>query len=344
MLGQFRQVETPPTEPKPPHAPGDTFSREALGHLPTARSFLEQYLPPDLARQIDWNTLRRDPESYLDTLLRDKYADLVFQVTLSGQEVSICVLLEIKTKPDHWACLYLLEVMIRIWRRQASDQEHGHRRLTPILPMILHQGPKGWNYSSRFQDYFEWPAGSGEAAARYGVSFEHVLVDLSRVPFEAIKGNARLRLILSVLKMVRENRVQGEIERLIRLLFEVEQSEDMARFLQVLAEYLIQSEEPITASTIERLAASFPEDGRAKLMTIAEQLKAFGREEGREEGLAKGREEGERRGMVMGQIVNCREILGMSALQKNHFERAELEALERELRELKEAVARMLRP
>jgi predicted transposase YdaD len=193
--------------------PADAFFKETFSHLDAAKSFFENYLPSPLASQIDWSSLQREPESYLDANLRSMFADLLFSVKCGSSTGYFYLLLEHKSTPEYWTAFQLLEMMVRIWRKHLDNSGYARGKLPAIVPIVLHQGPKGWNLPVAFSGYIDGPEDG--VLRPYGVEFEHVLVDLSRVPWQEIQGEARLKMAMAVMKAIRENRVMDVLAPLL---------------------------------------------------------------------------------------------------------------------------------
>jgi predicted transposase/invertase (TIGR01784 family) len=325
-------------------APADAFFKETFSHVDAARSFFENYLPPALARQTDWNSLAREPESFLDANLRAKFADLLFSARVGGASAFFYVLLEHKSTPEYWTAFQILELIVRIWRKHLDNSKYARRKLPMIIPVVLHQGPKGWNHPTAFSDYIDFPAEGRAELSRFLVGFEHLIIDLSRLPWEEIKGEAQLRLAMVLMKAVRENRVFELLPKVLPLLAELGSSETMLHFLQALARYLMETEEHVSVSTIRALAANLPtETSISQIMTLAEFIREEGRNEGRNEGRTEGRQEGQQEGILIGQIITCREILGHSSIPAGELRLFTREELERMLRDLKAEVSERLK-
>jgi predicted transposase/invertase (TIGR01784 family) len=307
--------------------PGDAFFKETFSHFESSRNFLQQHLPPR-AQNSDWSFLRREPESFLDANLRSRFADMLFSCRLSGKPVFYYVLLEHKTVPEYWTMFYLLELILRIWRKHLDNTRYAQGKLPMIFPIVLHQGPKGWTPSVHFADYLDWPEDGREGLEKFNLNFEHILVDLSRLPWEEIKGEARLRLAMVLMKAVRENRVMELLPKVAPLFAELSPGGSALHFLQALAQYLMQTEERMNVSTIREIANKLPtEEARSQVMTLADYIREEGREEGRGEGL------------LIGQIINCREILGLPPLSLEELTVRPAEQLKLMLQELKMEVA-----
>ncbi len=215
--------------------PADAFFKEAFSHLETAASFFQHYLPPEIAAHADWKTLQREPESYLDARLRSKFADLLFSVSFDGKSGFFYILLEHKSVPERWTVFYLLELMVRIWRKHLDNGKFAGGRLPVIIPLVFHQGPKGWSHSVQFREYFDSFEGNG----RFIPAFEHLLVDLSRLPWEQIKGEARVQLAMTIMKAARENTLLEVLPRVAPMIAELGSGGSVAHFIEALARYMI---------------------------------------------------------------------------------------------------------
>ena len=319
--------------------PADAFFKECLSNIPAARGFLREHFPPGMAAEARWMSLKREPESFLDATLRSKFADLLFSVPLRDGTAFAYVLVEHKSTPEHWTLFHLLELMVPIWRKHLDNTGYAQGPLPVIVPLVFHQGPKAWTLSKQFSDYFGVDRlGTGEWL-QFIPRFEHLLVDLSKMPWESIRGEALLRITLGLMKAVRERKVAEVLPKLAPLLAELGPSGTPAHFLQALARYLLEVED-MSASTIYDLANKLEnKKAKSQFMTLAENLRKEGREEGREEGLQRGLQ----KGVIVGQILNCQEILGRAPAAKEALAEESVEELRAMLHQLKTEVSKLLK-
>jgi hypothetical protein len=85
------------------------------------------------------------------------------------------------------------------------------------MPLVFHQGRKNWNSSRRFSDYFELDHLPPGEWRDFVPKFEHVLVDLSRLNWDEIRGDALLRVTFEARRQImtlaeairREGREEG---------------------------------------------------------------------------------------------------------------------------------------
>ncbi|HQI98659.1 MAG TPA: Rpn family recombination-promoting nuclease/putative transposase, partial [Thermotogota bacterium] len=60
--------------------PHDKFFKEVMSHIEIVRDFLMQYLPPEKARHLDFETLSAEKDSHIGEDLRELFSDLIFRV------------------------------------------------------------------------------------------------------------------------------------------------------------------------------------------------------------------------------------------------------------------------
>jgi predicted transposase YdaD len=71
------------------------------------------------------------PGTFVDEVLRDAHADLLFTVRYAEQEALLYVLLEHKSEVDRWTLLQLLCYMLRIWERYLAVRPAFSRNQLP---------------------------------------------------------------------------------------------------------------------------------------------------------------------------------------------------------------------
>ncbi len=94
--------------------PHDKLFREIWSDLKEARSFLENYLPPDVLELTDTNTLEICKDSFIEKELKDAYADILYRVKFENEPGYIYLLFEHKSYKDRLVHLQLLGYMINI--------------------------------------------------------------------------------------------------------------------------------------------------------------------------------------------------------------------------------------
>ena len=119
-----------------------------------ARGLVRQLLGPALARRFDWSTLELVPRSYVDARLGQSACDVLLSVRFRGsrRRALLYLLLEHQRKPDPMMPFRMLKYACRAWDDyvERSDAIDGY--LPPIIPLLVHQDPKGWRGAHSLSD------------------------------------------------------------------------------------------------------------------------------------------------------------------------------------------------
>jgi hypothetical protein len=180
------------------------------------------------------------------------------------------------------------------------------RRLPPILPVVLYQGPKRWNIAVRFEQHLALPKELAAELSAYQPMFEHVLVDLSRSRVEELKGDIIGRLALGLLKAVAEGKVAAWLEHAGPLLAQLLHEQEATGIVETLLRYLVAADSDLDLRAVQRALAKAPVT-RTQIMSIAEQM------------IQKGRQEGQHEGALLGQIQLMQELLGLRVTSLTHL-------------------------
>ena len=156
-----------------------------------AAAWLEARLPSDLASRIDWSTLSFRNETYVDEELRYGSVDALFDVQYNGEErLSLYVLVEHQTDVQRLMVLRMLRYCLRIWEREAANRQP-EGNLTPIVPVVFHQGRRKWSAETSFEALFP------EEMRRWATTprFTHVLMDQAGISPAEVRGGYRGRIM-----------------------------------------------------------------------------------------------------------------------------------------------------
>jgi len=90
--------------------------KEVFSHKEEMQDFIVHTFPPDIVKQIDFDTLTYDNTSYTDKRLRKYFSDLVYTCVLSHEvPIKIAILFEHKSKPVEYPHFQLLTYILKIW-------------------------------------------------------------------------------------------------------------------------------------------------------------------------------------------------------------------------------------
>ncbi len=125
----------------------DGFFKAVFSQPEHATAFFKSHLPPSIVAKIDWPSLATMPGSFVKSKLQQMHSDLLFSVRIGERETLLYLLFEHQSTPDPSMPLRLLGYVTEILTQH--QKSHGFP-LTPVLPLVLHQGPLAWNISTAF--------------------------------------------------------------------------------------------------------------------------------------------------------------------------------------------------
>jgi predicted transposase YdaD len=216
------------------------------------------------------------PGSFVDEGFALHHSDLLFRLRLkTGDPALAYLLLEHKSSPDSGTALQLLRYIVRIltgWYKQ-----HKRLPLPVVLPLVAHQGPTQWRFSTAFIDLY---GSVPKPLHPYLLSFRHALVDLPRIPDDALSADIRLGAYLKALKYARRKDLAERIG--VILLPELEDM-DIGRILR----YIDRGPVFVSHDALEAALSNLEPSRREKIMGhFSRKFEAVGEARGRTQGRA----------------------------------------------------------
>jgi predicted transposase/invertase (TIGR01784 family) len=213
--------------------PHDRFFKEMFSSREIARSFLVNYLPPEICPLIDTHSVELSKDSYIDSRLRSQFSDLLYRVALSdGRDAHVYVLFEHKSQPDDMIGWYLLSCMVRIWRQDMRMVKD--KKLRAIIPFVVYHGTKEWTAGFNFQDLFDVP----DVFKRFIPGFEYCYCNFQPNSEEPVRGSAQLRVALLLLKTIYRPDLIEQLPVIFGLIRDVPQDKFFWEFLESILTYI----------------------------------------------------------------------------------------------------------
>lgn len=178
--------------------PHDKFFKETLGNVTIAKDFLTQYLPDNIMKIINVNTLEPQKDSYINKSLEESFSDLLFKVDINKKEGYLYFLFEHKSYGDKGIAFQLLKYMVEIWEAK-SNKEHA-KELPIIIPLVIHHGRSNWRTPSSLGTMLNGDKILPEELKIYVPNFEYLIYDLSTYANEEIKGKVQTKILLTLLR------------------------------------------------------------------------------------------------------------------------------------------------
>lgn len=274
-------------QPQEPQTPHDAVFKKVFGKPVVAAEFFQAVLPPSLAQEIDWANLTLERESFVDEELLPSASDLLFSTRMGDESALLYCLFEHQSTPDARMPLRLLGYMNRIWDRLLANGQAQPDQLPPIIPVVLFQGPRSWQPSTRFIDSLNVPHNVLHEAQRYLVDFEYALVNLSDWDPAPFQGHVFLQGVLAILKAVRDGRVDEVAPVLFPVMGEVLSRSKATGILEWILYYVVkEGPEPLFKEMRRSLRATQGSNVEKRMMTkFAQQILERGEDRGEVKGL-----------------------------------------------------------
>lgn len=108
-----------------------------------AESFIKEFLPVDITKDLDFSTLTPDKDTFVDQKLSRCYADVLYHIQFRDKPAYLYLLFEHKSWEPNFPGVQLLKNMARIWETHLEHHK-GTKKLPPIIPMLIYHGEQPW--------------------------------------------------------------------------------------------------------------------------------------------------------------------------------------------------------
>jgi hypothetical protein len=176
-----------------PTNPHDSLVKQLLAGPAQAAAVLQTLLLPEIARAVDWSTLRPATREMPAKGRASTHTDLVFRARLAGGahsvEVLIYVLIEHQSTPDPTMPVRVLAGLTGLWR--SWQRNPAGRPLPLVIPLVLAHTEQGWKAPRSMDELLALPLMYAPALARYLPRFDLMLIDLSEAQRDQLARWAR---------------------------------------------------------------------------------------------------------------------------------------------------------
>jgi predicted transposase/invertase (TIGR01784 family) len=266
------------------NSPHDAFTQRLLSRPEIAADFLRNYLPPDIANELDPAKVELVKPAFVDEELRRHASDLIYKVGIKrGGAAHIIVLVDHKSDPEKWVGLQLLRYAVNLWR---ETREKNAELLPVIVPVVLYHGRRRWRVSQQFSGLF--PAAELKLAREFVPDFKYHLCDLNSFSDEELKGGVELRAGLSLLKHIFDAKLKAPLIRIFRWVKELPERQ-RNEYLDLVRVYLRAAKQQLSrAEFIEVLEEAFHEEAESVMEIIGQSWIEEGEQQGLQRGLQQG--------------------------------------------------------
>ena len=245
-------------------------------------AFLKQYMPEELAKTVEWDTVELYSVNVEHVRQQDKdnvktkeQSDLAFMFRFrGGNKGMVFAHIENQTTED-------ITIVLRSLHYQSSIlldymKSNPRKKLPLIFSIIYYANKKPFKYSHNIHDYFQ----DGELAERY--AFKNKFVDLSLIDDVELAGHGYLSGYELIFKHIRQGDIDGTLDMVSTML---KTYDHFSR--RVLIKYMIRHTDMQPEDFCDKIITSEPEL-RDDVMTTAEILELRGKEKGLQEGRQEG--------------------------------------------------------
>jgi Putative transposase, YhgA-like len=160
--------------------PHDKFFKESFSRIDVVRSFIEEVFPDYLRDNINLDSLQLPNASFVDDMLKENFADLVYEAEYEGVKASIALLFEHKSYQENFPEWQLMRYMTNIWgeeQKQSSEDDKKKKSKQPslVIPVTIHHGETAWKKKS-MRSYFGNPPAE---LFRFLPEFDYLLFSLN---------------------------------------------------------------------------------------------------------------------------------------------------------------------
>ncbi|MBF0114734.1 MAG: Rpn family recombination-promoting nuclease/putative transposase, partial [Magnetococcales bacterium] len=265
--------------------PHDRLFKALMSHPETAGAFLQECLPPEVAKLLSPEPPQLVDGTFVEDHLRLYYSDRLFESkTITGKPLLLYTLVEHKSH-EYEKVAWQLFQGIHAFMDQKTREDKNWRKLPAVLPLLLYHGAQEW----RIPNELMFLVDADEALRPWLVNFYFPVVDLGPIPNGQLSQHARLRTGFMALKYgTRSPQEQMEaLEELIDALLETPE------LLLTISIYLLTTFPRMTEEHVRLVVR------RVKPQEEAEMMSQFAQEilaKGKPEWAALVRQEGEQKG------------------------------------------------
>jgi predicted transposase YdaD len=261
--------------------PHDAFFKLVFANTGHAAAFFRQHLSTEMSQKADWSSLRLVPATFIKRDLKQSQADLLFTLSIADNPHYIHLLFEHQTSVDHTMPLRILGYMHAIWTQTDQPAEC---KLTPILAVVLHQGPATWTVPETFHGMFPAAALSLPGVAESQPDFRYLVVDLTKIRPEHEYQEQSLKIVLHLMKLARQRDQIIEFFQWLDRHLELQISNELFRLCLL---YALHADPDID---FKHIYETFHQRKELKneAMNAVQKLKAEGHMQGRMEGQSQG--------------------------------------------------------
>jgi predicted transposase/invertase (TIGR01784 family) len=258
-------------------SPHDRVLRSTMSQPQVIKEFFNNYLPVNIKKEIDIDSIQLQKDSFIDDKLRMQITDLLYTAQFGKQQGYLYILVEHQSTPDKLMPYRILKYKLSIMDHHLKTT--GDKQLPVIYPLIFYSGKRTYNHSTNIFDLF----GNQKQLAEDILYRPYQLIDLKQIPDNKLKAQLWFGVLGRIMKHIYSKDVLPYFRGIMPELKIIENYGNND-YTYIIISYLFEvGEVPDKNEFIKTVKTGLSVD-EEKVMTLAEQFKAEGKAEGRVEG------------------------------------------------------------
>lgn len=172
------------------NSPHDKRLKQLFRNKKAFVSFLKECVKSEWAKDIDEDSLKPSPKSYILSDFEEKEVDVLYESKLksSGEKVYLYVLLENQSWVDYRMAYRLLLYIVEIMRDHYNNADEKERkrksfRFPAVIPIVFYTGRGKWTAARNLREiFYDYERFGGSV-----VNFEYAMVDAKSYDAESVK-------------------------------------------------------------------------------------------------------------------------------------------------------------
>ncbi|MDR0390413.1 MAG: Rpn family recombination-promoting nuclease/putative transposase [Planctomycetaceae bacterium] len=282
--------------------PHDLIVRYFLKDTELFMSLLQYYCDNDVIRFMDFNSLKYESPTIIDNKLIEVIGDLLFSAQFKDKGHSkIFFFFEHQSKKVKRFCIRCLKKLSEFYDEcETNPQDTMNNGKYPYaIVVVLYHGVVSWDQLLQMSDLVSLPSG----ADRNYLSFPTVLIDLSRIKRDDLKGHPALVALLDMLQSASEEKLLENFDRIVSYFEPIKTDKRVYGWVRSMTHYVLSLTQKSKKAVIKAISRIFNKKEIKKMImsTLAKQFV-----KGEKVGIRKGIKKGVIKGVIKGEKVGVR--------------------------------------
>jgi predicted transposase/invertase (TIGR01784 family) len=261
--------------------PHDLLTRFFLFDAELFAGLLENYGNTGVIRQIDRDSLRNETPTTVNYHLQEVIGDLRYSAKFNTGGLSkVFLFFEHQSTKVKRFCLRCLRKLLEFYESCEGSSELlcDDGKFPYAVVVLLYHGETLWDVLQQMSDLVLLPAG----AERQFLSFPVVVIDLSKIPKEELKGHPALMALLDALQSASEGKLAENFSRIVGYFETINDDPRTYGWLNAITHYFFavtKADEEIVTATVSKILDK--QETEKMVMSTMEELFTKGKLEGK---------------------------------------------------------------